>query len=89
MKTKLNRVVVELALLFWLPITKANGTTNYTLTVSAQGSGIVPKNPANTTYPSGDVVTITATALPDDFLAAFRFGKLGKNSRAAWRRRNI
>jgi hypothetical protein len=37
------------------------GATSYTLTVVSQGSGIVTKNPTNSTYPSGVTVTVTAT----------------------------
>ncbi|MDR3457600.1 MAG: choice-of-anchor Q domain-containing protein [Verrucomicrobiae bacterium] len=35
--------------------------TGYTLTVSAQGSGTVLRNPSNSSYPSGVTVAITAT----------------------------
>jgi len=37
------------------------GATGYTLTVSAQGSGIVTRNPTNITYPSGVTVSVLAT----------------------------
>ncbi|HEV2695161.1 MAG TPA: hypothetical protein VG347_19865 [Verrucomicrobiae bacterium] len=35
--------------------------TGYTLTVAAQGSGTVIRNPANSSYPAGATVAITAT----------------------------
>ena len=40
-------------------------TTPYTLTLSATGSGTVVASPAKATYSCGDVVTLTATPLPD------------------------
>ncbi len=51
----------KLALFLCLLITSTAGATSYTLTVSAQGSGAVTKNPTNATYPAGVVVTLTAT----------------------------
>ncbi len=50
-----------LALFLYLLITSTAGATSYTLTVGAQGSGTVTKNPTNATYPAGVVVTLTAT----------------------------
>ena len=55
--------MVKIALFFCLLIPSTAGATGYTLTVSAQGSGTVTKNPTNSTYPSG--VTVTVTATPD------------------------
>ena len=46
---------------FFLLMTGTAGATNYTLTVSAQGSGTVTRNPTNSTYPSGVTVIVTAT----------------------------
>ncbi len=51
-----------LALFFCLLTTPAAQAVNYTLTVGAQGSGTVTKNPNNATFPSG--VTVTAIATP-------------------------
>jgi len=63
MKTKSFEVVVKLAFLLCLLMTSTAGATSYTLTVSAQGSGTVTKNPTNAAYPSG--VTVIVTATPD------------------------
>jgi hypothetical protein len=51
----------KLALFLCLLIPSTAGATGYTLTVNAQGSGTVTKNPTNATYPAGVVVTLTAT----------------------------
>jgi hypothetical protein len=61
MKIKTFEVVAKLALFLCLLIPSTVGATGYTLTVSAQGSGTVTKNPTNAIYPSGVTVTITAT----------------------------
>jgi hypothetical protein len=45
----------------YLLITTSVSAAGFTLTVLAQGSGSVSKNPSNATYPSGVVVTLTAT----------------------------
>src|ERR1700687_5791998 len=47
--------------LLWLLLTDSAGATSYTLTVNTNGSGTVIRNPSNSTYPSGVVVTVTAT----------------------------
>jgi hypothetical protein len=49
MKNKLFKVGIEFAFLLFLLMTSTAGATNYTLTVSAQGSGTVTKNPTNST----------------------------------------
>ena len=61
MKTKSFEVLAKLAFFLCLLIPSTAGATGYTLTVSAQGSGTVTKNPTNATYPAGVVVTLTAT----------------------------
>ena len=61
MKNGLFKVGIEFTLLFFLLMTSTAGATSYTLTVSAQGSGTVTRNPTNSTYPSGVTVTVSAT----------------------------
>lgn len=48
------------AILFLLT-TSYSPAVGYTLTVVAQGPGVVARNPSNATYPAGVVVTVTAT----------------------------
>ena len=50
-----------LTAIVWLASAHHTFAVSYTLTVAAQGSGSVTKNPANATYPPGVVVTVTAT----------------------------
>jgi hypothetical protein len=61
MKIKMFEVEMVIAIFFCLLMISPAGATSYTLTVSAQGSGTVTKNPTNATYPSGVTVTINAT----------------------------
>jgi hypothetical protein len=61
MKNKTFEIVVKLAFLLCLLIPGAAGAARYTLTVSAQGSGTVTKNPTNSSYPQGVKVVVTAT----------------------------
>ena len=63
MKIKAFGVEISVAFLCCLLLATTAGATNYTLTVSANGSGTVTRNPTNSTYPSG--VTVTVTAVPD------------------------
>ncbi len=63
MKNGFFKVGIEFTLLLFLLMTGTADATNYTLTVNAQGSGIVTKNPTNSTYPSG--VTVIVTAMPN------------------------
>jgi hypothetical protein len=49
-----------IALFFCLLIISPAEATSYTLTVSAQGSGMVTKNPTNSLYPAGVNVIVTA-----------------------------
>jgi len=63
MKNKAFENAAKLALILWLLMTSTAGATSYTLTVSAQGSGTVARNPTNSSYPSG--VTVIVTAAPD------------------------
>src|ERR1022692_2089755 len=63
MKIKAFGVETSIAFLCCLLLASTAGATNYTLTVSAQGSGTVTKNPTNSTYPSG--VTVIVTAVPN------------------------
>lgn len=61
MKTKAFEIVVKTAFFLCLLMPGTAGATGYTLTVSAQGSGTVTKNPTNATYPPGVNVIVTAT----------------------------
>jgi hypothetical protein len=61
MITKASELGVKLSLFLCLLMTSTAGATSYTLTVSAQGSGTVTKNPTNSTYPPGVNVIVTAT----------------------------
>ncbi len=61
MKNKTFKIVVKLAFLLCLLIPGTAGAAGYTLTVYAQGSGTVTKNPTNSSYPPGVTVTVTAT----------------------------
>ena len=60
MTSKAMNWAVSLVLLCLL-LAGTAGATSYTLTVNTNGSGTVNRNPSNSTYPSGVVVTVTAT----------------------------
>ncbi len=61
MKDKTLRMAAMILWSLCLLIPATASATNYTLNVSTQGSGAVTKNPTNASYPSGVVVTLTAT----------------------------
>lgn len=63
MNTKIFEVLVKLAFLLCLFIPCTANAVGYTLSVSSQGSGMVTKDPTNSTYPAG--VTVIVTAAPD------------------------
>lgn len=50
-----------LAAILFIITTSDTRAVGYTLTVVAQGPGVVARNPSNASYPAGVVVTITAT----------------------------
>ena len=60
MKNKSRLAVDCCTFLLCLWLTNLAGATTYTLTLIAQGSGTVQRNPTNAAYPAGVVVTITA-----------------------------
>jgi len=60
MKTKAFEVVATILVLFLLLASSMVRAATYTLTVSAQGSGTVTKNPTYSTYPLHANVTVTA-----------------------------
>jgi hypothetical protein len=60
MRTSHRLVLLALTLL-WLTNPVAQGA-DHTLAVSVNGSGTVSQNPTNVAYPSGTVVTLTATS---------------------------
>ena len=61
MNIKTFEAGARLALFLSLLISNTAGAVGYTLTLSANGSGTVFRNPTNATYPPGVVVTISAT----------------------------
>jgi hypothetical protein len=61
MKNYSVATVGSLVFLLYLLLAGAAGATGYTLTLTAQGPGTVSRNPTNTAYPAGVVVTITGT----------------------------
>jgi hypothetical protein len=64
MKTKSFTMRTSVSLLLCILLANIAGATSYTLTLTAQGSGVIYRNPTNTSYPSGVTVTITGT--PND-----------------------
>ena len=49
-----------LVAVIWSAFTNDSGAATYTLTIQTNGSGSVNRNPTNSSYPGGSVVTITA-----------------------------
>ena len=61
----------KLSLLMWLAIASTASATSYTLTVTSQGSGTVTRNPANSSYPAGVTVIVTATPGSGSYFAGW------------------
>lgn len=80
MKNRTFEIAATLALLIWLLMTSTAGARSYTLTVSAQGSGTVTKDPTNSTYPSGVTVIVTATPNAGWYFASWSGDATGTNN---------
>jgi len=70
--------------IFCILLADRAGAISYTLTVSAQGSGTVTKNPTNSTYPRHSIVMVTAT--PD---AGWYFANWSGDARGAANPTNV
>src|SRR5689334_6900490 len=56
-----NCLLVGLWIALSFLFAKESAAAVYTLTVQTNGSGAITRNPTNSVYPAGSVVTVTAT----------------------------
>src|SRR5215471_6479958 len=76
MRTRISGLLVVL----WLLLAAKADATGYTLTINIQGSGTVARNPTNSVYPSGAVVTLTATPAAGWIFSAWSGDASGTNN---------
>jgi hypothetical protein len=66
-----NRLCFILCAALWNLAARESAAAVYTLTIQTNGQGSVTRNPTNSAYPSGSVVTITATPAAGWYFSAW------------------